>query len=113
MVLTNALLSIGFSLIANFTNVVPVPADSVPVRAEDLRQFVVGTYRSPVDLHVVHRRGTIFGIRDGVVYLFEDPGSFSAAQDPAMLPRFTGVAALNSNQIAALATRTVERLVKG
>ena len=51
-------------------------------------------------------------IRNGVVHMFQTPGSFSAAQDSAQVPRFMGVEALDLNQVVALAVRTVERLVR-
>ena len=61
MILTNALLSIGFSIVSNFTNVVPVPADAVPTSVEDLREFVIlcpPYVLVPLQLSLVHRRGT-------------------------------------------------------
>ena len=41
MIDTNQLLSIAFSLIANFTNVVHVPREGVPHSREDLQKLVI------------------------------------------------------------------------
>ena len=70
MVATNELLSMGFGIIASFTNAVQVPVDSVPTKKADLQRYVVGSPRSPVDLFLVHRDGTRFWVTDGAVTWF-------------------------------------------
>src|SRR5438477_12788280 len=76
MVATNELLSIGFGIIASFTNIVRIPSDAVPTKPDDLKKYVVGSPRSPVDLLLVHRDGTRFWITDGAVSWFCTPGSY-------------------------------------
>ena len=112
MILTNALLSIGFSLVAEFTNIVSVPADQVPTRVEDLARCVVGDPHSPIDFGFLHRNGASFTVTDGVVDRFTAPGSFMALRDPDLDPRFFGKAIMTSSQVLELATKTVERLAR-
>jgi hypothetical protein len=112
MVLTNALLSIGFSLVSNFANVVEMPAEVLPRRVEELREYFIGDPHSPIDLYLVHRGGTMFGIRDGAVTMFESPGSYIKLQDPSRVPEFFGEPTLSSNQVLELATKTIEKLVR-
>ena len=91
MIETNALLAICLTLIGDFArDVVPLPPEAVPTTAKDVRRCVVGDPHSALDVHVEHTSGTVFGVRDGTVYLFETPGSYTAAQDPRLLPRFIG-----------------------
>jgi hypothetical protein len=113
MVLTNELLSIGFALVTNFAAVVGTPDSAVPRKAEDLREFTAGDPASPVNLYLAHRTGTMFGIRNGAVTMYEAPGSYRHMQDPGLIPTLLGAPALNSNQVIELATRTVTALVKG
>ena len=109
---TNALLSISFALIANFASVVRIPPDSVPAGTADLQRLVVGSPRSPIDLHCVHRRATLFWIEDGAVIGYRSPGSFWAVQELEQLTNFHGVATLSTNEVLALAERTARGLVK-
>ena len=111
MVITNALLSFGFCIVSNFASVLQLPSDAVPQRVEDLREFTVGDPHSPIDLHMSHIAGTMFSIRDGAVYMYEAPGSYSHLQNPDLLPSLLGEAKLSAQQVTALATRTIERLV--
>src|SRR5882724_1541289 len=103
MILTNALLSIGFSLIANFTNTIAVPCEQVPTRIEDLREYSIGGVSSPTDLVLVHRRGTVFDVKHGAVTRFLSPDSLTHLQDPTLLPQFRGTPHLTSTQIVELA----------
>lgn len=114
MILTNTLLSIGFSIVSNFANVVPIPPEQLPTRVEDCQQ--VGVILPPLvwsfDLGLIHKRGTFFHISNGAVFIYRSAGSYAGAQYPEEIPRFTGLASLSTNQVVELATRTVERLVK-
>lgn len=113
MILTNALLSIGFALVSNFTKVVPVPVDAVPARIEDLKEYFVGSTLWPVDLSLVHRRGTAFGIQHGTVCGFMSPDAFEFAQfDREHISRYYGTPTLSSNEVFDLAERTVRHLAK-
>src|SRR6266516_4568875 len=69
MIDTNALLSIGFSIVAGFSNVVQIPHGAVPTKPEDLRRLVMGGPPPvpAINLHLVDRRGTQFSIRNGSV----------------------------------------------
>lgn len=108
----NALLKIGFALVAQFTNVVDVPPWAAPQSTNDLEAFVAGDPHSPVDLFLMHKKGSYFWIRDGVVHGYETPGSYFCLQDPERITNFVGIAQLSSNQVLELATATVRRLVK-
>ncbi len=112
MIDTNALLSVAFSLIANFTNVVPVPSDAVPQYPADLAKCVVGSPSSPTDLYLVHKRGTEFWINGGVVYRFRSPGSFFELQDAKSIANYTGTSILESNDVVRVAATALQRLIK-
>ena len=111
-ILTNALLSIGFSLVANFTNVVPVPKALVPTRVQDLRAYEIGSGSWPVDLNMAHKRGTYFEIKHGVVIEYCSPDSFLHNQNPSSIARFKGAATLSSNEVLKLAEQVVRRLAR-
>jgi len=112
MVDTNALLSIAFSMLANFSNIVEVPHQAVPMGVDDLEKCVLGSPNSPVDVTMVHKKGTRFFISRGSVCDFCTPGSFRELQDPKQLPKFLGEPTLDSNAVLRLATTTLQRLVK-
>src|SRR5439155_16999861 len=112
MIDTNALLSIAFSLIANFTNVVPVPSDAVPQSAADLNKCIIGSPKSPTHLYLVHQKGTEFWIDDGVVYRYRSPGSFFELQDSKLITNYTGISTLESNDIVRIAGTALQRLIK-
>jgi hypothetical protein len=112
MVDTNALLSVAFSLIANFTNIVHVPPAAVPQSASGVESCVIGTPYSPVDVYIRHRKGTEFWISDGIVEQFRSPGSFFQLQNLDIITRYLGAPQLNSNQVLELATRTLQKLVR-
>lgn len=94
MIDTNVLLSIGLSLISQFTNIVAVPNQAVPASIGDLEKMVVSSPNSPTELHLFHRLGTRFGVRDGAVYDFATPGSCYELQDPNLISKFQGAPAL-------------------
>jgi len=112
MVLTNALLSIAFGIVANFTNVVPIPDEAVPKRVEDLARFIVGSPSSPLDMFLVDRKGTEFEISGGVVRHFDSPGSYFGLQDPRSIDRYRGSSQLSSNEVVEIARKTLQRLVR-
>src|SRR6185295_13042536 len=107
MIATNALLSIGFSIISNFANVVPIPEGYVPQSRSDLQAVVVGSPYSPTDLYLIHKRGTSFWIRDGVVYRYLHPGSLFELQNSDQLYRYEGTSKLTSNDVIRVATETL------
>src|ERR1043165_6534912 len=110
---TNAVLSIAFSIVSNFTQVVYVPPDSVPQNISDLEAYHVGRGRYfPLDIYLRHKRGTEFWIMNGAVNLYMTPRSFFRLQDPKLIPKFIGSAKLSSNQVVELAGSSVRRLVK-
>ena len=76
MIDTNQLLSIAFTLISNFTNVVEIPGDHVPTRREDLKEIVVGSPASPLAIYMAHRLGDEFWLEHGVVQQYQSPESF-------------------------------------
>jgi hypothetical protein len=113
MVDTNALLSIAFSLIANFTNVVEIPPDQVPQSPADLSLCIIGSPMYPTDVILVHTNGTRFTINhSGGVNGYASPDSFFRLQDVKDLSRYSGEPKLNSNEVLRLATKTLQRLVK-
>ncbi len=112
MIDTNALLNVGFTIIASFANLAGIPDDSVPKTPADLRKYIVGSPRSPTDIFLFHSNGTSFRIEEGAVQHFESPGSYFRLQDRSLVPRYTGLPTLSSNQVVELATHTVERLAR-
>ena len=64
---TNTLLTIAFSLISNFTNVVSIPPDAVPQSPADLERCPIGSPSSPIHLFLTGTKGTEFSILGGVV----------------------------------------------
>lgn len=109
---TNAVLSIAFAIIANFTNVVQVPPAAVPQSTNDLQFGQVGMRLNPLRVYIKHKRGSQFWIMNGAVELYEAPGSYFSLQDPDMIPKYLGEPKFNTNQILGLATRAVRGLVK-
>lgn len=112
MVDTNALLSIAFAMIADFTNVVHVPPSAVPQKPDDLVMCVIGSPSSPVELYLVHRKGTEFRIARGVVQSYRCPGSFFSLQDFTSVSNFTGTAKLTSEEAVQVASQAIQRLAK-
>jgi len=112
MVNTNELLSIAFALVANFTNVVHIPPEAVPQRREDLSKVLIGSPGSPLDVFLVHTNGYKFSIRGGVVDYYEGPDSYFSFVSARHLPKFAGSATIGSNDVIALATQIMKRLVK-
>src|SRR5258706_6030121 len=111
MVDTNALLSIAFTLISNFTNVVPLSPKAVPQKPEDLQGYVIGSPNSPVDAHLVGRYGTEFWIRRGAIHGYSSPGSYFGAQG-GPIERFYGTSIINSKDAIQIAAKVVQRLAK-
>jgi len=103
---------VAISLIANFTNVVPVPGSDVPKGIGEIRSYVIGSPNSPTDVHLTGSTGVQFGIRDGAVYYFCTPQSFFREQNPSRVPQYAGTAVLSSNQVLALASNTLQHLTK-
>ena len=112
MVDTNALLALAFTLVSNFTQIVTVPSFAVPRTTNDLESYVIGSPNRSIDVYLVHKRGTEFWIRNGVVGAYRNPGSFYDAQDPDLLPRFTGTPVMSSNEAVRFATDTINRLTR-
>jgi len=112
MVDTNALLSIAFSMIAGFSNIVEIPHQAVPTGPQDLQTFTIGSPNSPIDVVLLHKKGTRFWISRGSVYSFSTPGSYRELQDPSRIPTFLGEAKFDSNSVLHLATLTLQHLVK-
>jgi hypothetical protein len=113
MILTNALLSIAFSMISAYTNAVKVPVDEAPTEVRDLRNFWVGSPFWPVDVCVEGRSGTVFQIQHGIVRYYRSSGSFMYNHDkPGALSGFRGEPVLSSNQVFELADETVRKFVR-
>src|SRR5438874_4036325 len=108
MIDTNAFLSIGFALVANFGNLVPLP-DSVPHVTNDLEKYVIGSPPMvPLYLGLFDRRGGNFGISFGVVNSYESPRSYFQARWPMDLAGYAGTPTLDSNAVFALAAKTIQ-----
>lgn len=112
MVDTTQLLSIAFTLISNFTNVVEIPADHVPTCREDLKDIVVGSPFSPVDIYMVHRLGDEFRVRNGVVTDYQSPESFHHKDLRTMLTKFLGPPTLSTNEVVERASHIMRKLTK-
>ena len=112
MVDTNQLLSIAFTLISNFTNVVEIPTDHVPTRRQDLVKLVVGSPVSPVDIYMAHRLGDEFWFRDGIVHQYQSPDSFHHRQDITRRAQFLGPATLSTNEVLERATHIMRKLAR-
>jgi hypothetical protein len=113
---TNALLSIAFSMIASFTNIVEVPPEAVPTQPGDLQRCVIGRPGSgpgsALHLILTHRKGTEFWIGNGAIYAYSSPGSFFTLQDPSLVPNFMGTTKLTSNDVVQIAEKALRQLVK-
>lgn len=112
MIDTNALLSIAFSMIASFTNIVEVPPAWVPTKASDLERCIIGRPGWPVHLILTHHSGTEFWINNGAIYSYSSPGSFFTLQDPSLVPNFVGTTTLSSNDVLRIAESALRQLVK-
>ena len=109
---TNALLTIAFSLISNFTNVVHVPPEGVPHSRADLTKIGIINPTTRFDLWLVQREGYEYWIRDGVVQGYASPDSFFRGQGLDVPARLRGRPTLSSNQVVELATGILGRLGK-
>jgi len=112
MIDTNLLVSIGNSIITNFTNVVSVRQDCVPKTPADFHRLMVGTPYSPIGVQVTITGGTTFAIRDGAVNYFESPYSVFSEQNPDQLGKYAGTSILTSNQVFLIASNTLQSLIK-
>ncbi len=112
MIDTNQLLSVAFSLISSFTNVVNIPSATVPQQRDDLARIVVGGPYSPLDLWLVCKGGDEFWIRRGVVNQYLSPDSYFRAQNVGALSRLKGTPKLSPDEVLELATNIVRRLAK-
>ena len=112
MIDTNALLSIAFSIIANFTNAVYIPAHSVPQSTNDVEAYRVARHMYPVDVYLRHRQGTEFWIINGAVQVYYTPGTCFRLQDPSLIEKRLGPARFSSEQVLEVATNAVRRLIK-
>ena len=112
MVNTNELLSIAFSLITSFTNVVNVPPQGVPHSQADLTRIGLINPTTRFDLWLVQREGYEYWIRDGVLQGYASPDSFFRGQGLDVPVRLRGRPTLSSNQVVELATGILGRLGK-
>jgi hypothetical protein len=111
MVLTNALLAAGLSIVASFTNLVPIPPGEAPTRVEDLSDYFVGSPMWPTDLVLVHRGRSSFHIQHGVVFSFVSSDSYMNHGPQTSLSRFDGEPTLTAKQATELAEVLIRRLV--
>jgi hypothetical protein len=112
MIDTNQLLSIAFSLISQFANVVEIPPDHVPTSQKDIIKLTIGSPGSPLDTYLVTRRGESFWIWNGIVARYESPDSYYLSQNFEALSRLAGPATISSNQAIEKATQVMKRLAK-
>jgi len=109
---TNALLSIALSLATQFTNTVPTPSQVIPAGTNNVRQYLIGSPRSPLDVYFTLHNGVEFWIEDGAITQFRTPGSYFSLQEPERVPKFLGSPQFTSNQVFEIAERTMRRLIK-
>jgi len=109
---TNALLSIAFSIVSNFCNVVSVPPEAVPQSTNDLATYSIGRQYFPLDMYLRHKHGTQFWIRNGAVQIYCYPGNYYSLQDPRLIPNYVGSSTISSNDVFLMATNIVRRLMK-
>lgn len=110
MIATNALLTIAFSLVANFTNNVPIEPAVGPCSVADLRRYVVGTRSSPIDINLFCNDGSIFGIMGGALEYFRSSESYFQLQNPALILRFQGESRFTQDQIIQIAQTALRKL---
>src|SRR2546421_3368995 len=94
---TNLLLSIGFSMISNFAQVVHIPAEMIPRSRTDLQRCDIGAPFSPTYLYLVDTSGTRIRIMDGVVRSFASSSSYF--EHPELAYKRTGVSTMSSNDV--------------
>lgn len=109
---TNALLTIAFAMISNFTNIVDVPPAAVPAKPSDLERLVVGRPGCPVHLILAHHNGTEFWIGDGAIYRYSSRGSFFTLQDPSEMPLYQGASIIDTNGAVRIAEKALRSLTK-
>jgi hypothetical protein len=112
MVLTNALLAAGLSIVASFTNLVPIPPGEAPARVEELSDYFVGSPMWPTDLILVHRGRSSFHIQHGVVFFFVSSASYMNHGPETPVSQFDGEPALSARQATDLAEVLIRRLVR-
>jgi len=113
MIDTNLLVAFALSIVANFTNVVPVPPLVAPQTTNDLEVCWVGRRYFPLDVYLKSKHGGQFWIANGIVNQYSyQADMYFGLQDPRRIPEFVGIAKLTSNQVFQLADRTVRGLVK-
>ena len=111
MIDTNTLIGAAFSLIAAFTNVVQVPANSVPQKMDDIEKHAVNP-TIPTALLVRSRSGVTYSLLNGVVNGYSTPWSWFQMDDIHQIDHFTGDAELSTNVAVDLVARTLRRLSK-
>jgi hypothetical protein len=109
---TNALLSIAFSLVAAFTNIVHIPSREVPIGTSDLNKYLIGSPTSPADVFLFHKNGSSFEVRDGTVRWYCSPRSFFQLQDQHLVPQFMGHGTVDSSNAVEIARRALHQLVR-
>lgn len=112
MINTNLLISIGFAIITNFVQHVPIPDANAPKAQSDLTNFRVGSPHSPLDLAVRGPSESLFVIIDGSVQYFKGSHSFFREQDPSRIAEYAGSAVFTSNEIVGLASNVLQSLLK-
>jgi hypothetical protein len=109
---TNQLLSVAFTLIANFANIVGIPQQAVPQHASDLQKCIIGRGGAPIFIYMVERTGVEFGIDHGVVCRYSAPGDFFSLQDPALVPNYVGTGVITPNEAVLIASNVLRSLTK-
>jgi len=112
MIDTNLLLAVAFSMVTNFTSVVPVPESDIPKSPQDLRIYRLGTVNSPVDAMVAGPTGAPYWLMGGVVQYFNSPQNYFREQSPERIGNYAGSPTLTSNQVVQVASDTLKRLAK-
>jgi hypothetical protein len=108
MVDTNALLSIAFAVISNFSTKVQIPPGSVPRNVGEVQRILIGSPLCPIDVYMALGEGTQFTMEHGVIQHFRSQNSFLTYHEP--FSKFVGTSILSSNQVVQLTAETLMRL---
>lgn len=112
MIETNAALQFGLHMILQFTNLVHLPPEWVPDHESNLQRYLIAAPGKSLDIYLIHKSGTEFWIRHGTVVGFRTPGTYFEMQDASEGAKFVGKPNLSSNEVVALATNTINQLIK-
>jgi hypothetical protein len=111
MIATNALLEVGFSMVAAFAHVVNMPEQEIPRNTNDLHRYMAGVL-TPTGLFLYTKNEASYQIGHGIVQMFSCHDSYFNSEHSSGDPRFKGTAIMTSNEVVEYASSVLQGLVK-